>query len=110
MRGIYAQRLEMLTRLVRKHLAGFAEPRVPVGGLQMPCLLTCDISEQAFLEAARRSEIELLGLSAHHATGEGKVGFLLGFAAYTPIELEIAVRKLEKIFHTLNVVPSAKCS
>lgn len=110
MRGIYAQRLEILSSLVRKHLAGFVEPRVPVGGLQMPCLLTCDMSEQMVLEAARRSKIELLGLSALHATGEGEAGFLLGFAAYTPIELEIAVRKLEKIFHTLKVVPSLKCS
>jgi len=110
MRGIYAQRLAILTRLVRKHLSGFVEPCVPVGGLQMPCLLTCDIYEHVVLEAARRSEIELLGLSALHATGEGKAGFLLGFAAYTPMELESAVRKLEKIFHTLKGVPSAKCS
>ncbi len=102
MRSIYAQRLEILTKLVRKHLADFVEPRVPVGGLQMPCILTCDISEHAVLEATRRSDIELLGLSALHASGEGEAGFLLGFAAYTPAELEIAIRKLEKIFQTLK--------
>lgn len=104
MRGIYAQRLEKLTRLVRKYLAGFVDPRVPVGGLQMPCILTCNISEHAVLEAARRSDIELLGLSSLHAAGEGEAGFLLGFAAYTPVELEIAVRKLEKIFQRLKTI------
>lgn len=31
MRGIYAQRLLILSRLVSKHLSGFIEPRVPVG-------------------------------------------------------------------------------
>lgn len=102
MRSIYAQRLEMLAQLVRKYLAGFVEPRVPVGGLQMPCILTCNISEQAVLEAARRSDIELLGLSALYAKDEGEAGFLLGFAAYTPAELENAIRKLEKIFQTLK--------
>lgn len=102
MRGIYAQRLEILTRLVRKYLSDHVEPRVPVGGLQMPCLLTCNISEQAVLEAARRNNIELLGLSSLHAKNDGHAGFLLGFAAYTPEELEVAIRKLAKIFQTLK--------
>lgn len=104
MRGIYAQRLEKLTQLVRKYLASFVEPRAPVGGLQMPCILTCNISEHAVLEAARRSDIELLGLSSLYAAGEGEAGFLMGFAAYTPGELEVAVRKLEKVFQTLKTV------
>ncbi|MBC8719692.1 PLP-dependent aminotransferase family protein [Ochrobactrum sp. Marseille-Q0166] len=100
MRGIYARRLEILTRLVRQYLSDFVEPRVPVGGLQMSCLLKGSISERALLEAARRSDVELLGLSALHAKDEGEAGFLLGFAAYTPRELEDAIRKLAKIFQT----------
>jgi GntR family transcriptional regulator/MocR family aminotransferase len=94
MRGIYAQRLEVLSGLVSKHLSDFVEPRIPVGGLQMPCLLTCDIPERMAVDAARRVGVELLGLSALHAAGDGKAGFLMGFAAYTPAELEVAVRKL----------------
>lgn len=94
MRGIYAQRLDVLAGLVRKHLSEFVEPCVPIGGLQMPCVLTCDISERAAIDAARRVGVEMLGLSALHAAGHGKAGFLMGFAAYTPVELEVAVRKL----------------
>ncbi|MGU3575499.1 PLP-dependent aminotransferase family protein [Brucellaceae bacterium C25G] len=102
MRGIYAQRLEILIRLVRQYLADFVEPRIPVGGLQMPCILTCDIAENVIVEAAKRSNIELLGLSALYAAGKGEAGFLLGFAAYAPAELESSVKKLAVIFTNLK--------
>ncbi|MBI1650896.1 PLP-dependent aminotransferase family protein [Hyphomicrobium sulfonivorans] len=94
MRGIYAQRLDVLTKLVVKHLGEFVTPQVPIGGLQMSCEFICDISERSVIDAARRVGIELLGLSALHADRKGKAGFLMGFAAYTPEELEVAVKKL----------------
>ncbi|MBP2316171.1 PLP-dependent aminotransferase family protein [Azospirillum soli] len=94
MRAIYAERLKALARLVEKHLSPFVEARVPIGGLQMPCVLTCNISERAAIEAARRVGIELFGLSALHASGEAETGFLMGFAAYTPEEIEVAVKAL----------------
>jgi GntR family transcriptional regulator/MocR family aminotransferase len=102
MRGIYAERLEVLANLVRKHLSAFVEPRVPIGGLQMPCVLTCDVSERAAVDAARRVGVDLTGLSALHAAGTGKAGFLMGFAAYTPAEIEVAVRKLAKAFQSIT--------
>ncbi|QCO04763.1 MocR-like pyridoxine biosynthesis transcription factor PdxR [Azospirillum argentinense] len=98
MRGVYAERLDALAGLVAKHLSDFVEPQVPIGGLQMPCLLTGDLTERAAVDAARRAGIELLGLSALHAAGDDKAGFLMGFAAYTPFEIETAVRKLETAF------------
>ncbi|MBK3774506.1 aminotransferase class I/II-fold pyridoxal phosphate-dependent enzyme [Azospirillum brasilense] len=98
MRGVYAERLDVLAGLVGKHLSDFVEPQVPIGGLQMPCLLTCGLAERTAVDAARRAGIELLGLSALHAAGDGKAGFLMGFAAYTPFEIETAVRTLEKAF------------
>lgn len=100
MRGVYSRRLGVLAELVRTHLSEFVEPRVPVGGLQMPCVLICDLSERVAIDAARRVGVELLGLSALHADGDGKPGFLMGFAAYTPDELEVAVRKLAKALRT----------
>lgn len=100
MRGIYAKRLDLLAGLVRTHLSGFVEPRVPIGGLQMPCMLTCDIPEGAVIDAARRVGVELLGLSALHASGNGTPGFLMGFAAYTPAELEIGVETLARALRT----------
>lgn len=102
MRGLYAERLEVLASLVSKHLSGFVEPRIPVGGLQMPCILTCDLSERAAIDAARREGIDLTGLSALYAASGGKAGFLLGFAAYTPVELEAAVKKLAHILRSMT--------
>lgn len=102
MRGIYAQRLDVLADQVNKHLSGFVEQRVPIGGLQMPCMMTCDIPERAAIDAGRRAGVELLGLSALHAGDDGKAGFLMGFAAYTPAEIEDAVRKLAKALKSLR--------
>ncbi|MGR4893475.1 PLP-dependent aminotransferase family protein [Sphingopyxis sp. LARHCG72] len=101
MRGVYAQRLGVLADLLGKHLSDFLEPGIPAGGLQMPCVLTCDIPERTAIDAARRVGIELMGLSALHAAGDGKAGFLMGFAAYTPLEIEVAVKKLGNAFRTL---------
>jgi GntR family transcriptional regulator/MocR family aminotransferase len=94
MRSIYADRLGLLAGLVGKHLSGIAEAQVPIGGLQMPCLLRAGLSERAAVEAAKGAGVELLGLSPLHAASDGKPGFLMGFAAYTPHEIEAAVGKL----------------
>lgn len=94
MRAVYAQRLDILAGLVRTHLSAFVEPRVPIGGLQLSCVLRDGLNERAAIDAARRVGVELLGLSGLHASDEGQPGFLMGFAAYDPAELETAVRKL----------------
>lgn len=102
MRGVYADRLDALVRLVRKHLADFVEPKVPVGGMQMPCILIRNIPEREAIDAARRAGIDLLGLAALHASSKHKAGFLMGFAAYTPDEMEAAVRKLAGLLRPLE--------
>ncbi|KUL96162.1 GntR family transcriptional regulator [Bosea sp. WAO] len=94
MRSIYAERLGLLAGLVDKHLSGITEAQVPAGGLQMPCELTGNLAETTAIDAARRAGIELLGLSSLYASRAGKPGFLMGFAAYTPNEIELAVGKL----------------
>jgi GntR family transcriptional regulator/MocR family aminotransferase len=94
MRGIYAKRLQTLEDAVRQHLGGIAEPLPPLGGLQMPCILTGPISEGVAIGAARRVGIELTSLSGLYAAPGGQPGWLMGFAAYTPEEIDIAVRKL----------------
>lgn len=101
MRGIYAERRDVLVELLNRHLAGFIEPHVPAGGLQMPCLLTCEVEERDVVQAAGRAGLDLMGLSALHVGRQRTAGFVMGFAAYTPAELEIAVRKLEKVFEQL---------
>lgn len=101
MRATYAERRDALARLVRQHLADFVEPRVPAGGMQMPCIFIRDIPEHEAVESARRAGIDLLGLTALHASNRHKTGFLMGFAAHAPHELEIAVKKLANVLRAL---------
>jgi GntR family transcriptional regulator/MocR family aminotransferase len=101
MRTVYAERRDVLVRLVRQHLSDFVEARVPGGGMQMPCVFIRDIPERAAVEAARKAGIDVLGLAGLHATKRYKAGFLLGFAAHAPHELDVAVRKLAQVLHAL---------
>ena len=101
MRAIYAKRRDVLAQLVQQHLAEFVEPRVPSGGMQMPCVLTRDIPESEAVESARRAGIDLLGLTALHASSRHQAGFLMGFAAHAPHELETAVKKLKSVLRAL---------
>ena len=101
MRAVYAERRDVLARLVRQHLAEFVEPRVPAGGMQMPCVFIRDIPEREAVDSARRAGIDLLGLTALHASSRHKAGFLMGFAAYAPHEMEIAVKKLANVLRAL---------
>ncbi|KAB8041427.1 MocR-like pyridoxine biosynthesis transcription factor PdxR [Janthinobacterium aquaticum] len=102
MRAVYATRRDVLAQLVRQHLADFLEPCVPDGGMQMPCLLTGGIDETHALDAARRAGIDLLGLSALHAITPHRSGFLMGFAAHAPHELEVAVTELAEVLRILK--------
>ena len=98
MRKIYAARLAVLERAVRCHLAGIVDPKPPQGGMQMPCLLTGAFSESDSIDAARGVGIDLIGLSKLYASDSAKkAGWLMGFAAYTPDEIDNAVRRLAAV-------------
>ncbi|WP_228895786.1 PLP-dependent aminotransferase family protein [Acidovorax sp. Leaf73] len=102
MRAVYCERRDVLEQLVREHLADFVEPEVPDGGMQMPCRLIRDIPELEVIGAAQRVGIDLLGLTPLHASGVCRPGFLMGFAAYAPKELEIAVKNLAVVLRALE--------
>ena len=101
MRTVYAERRDVLARLVRRHLADFVEVRIPGGGMQMPCVFIREIPEREAVAAARRAGIDVLGLTELHASKRHKAGFLMGFAAHAPHELEIAVKKLAQVLRSL---------
>lgn len=102
MRAVYAERRDILVRLVRQHLADFVEPRIPAGGMQLPCVFIRDIPEQEAVDSARRAGIELLGLTALHSSSRHKAGFLMGFAAHAPHEMSAAVKKLASVLQALT--------
>ena len=102
MRSVYAARRDRLARLVDEHLGDFVTAEVPAGGMQMPCFLRAGIDEAPAVAAAQRAGIELLGLSPLSAGGGGCPGFLMGFAAYTPEEMAIALRQLAAVLQGLT--------
>ncbi|MEF9964983.1 MAG: PLP-dependent aminotransferase family protein [Comamonas sp.] len=101
MRAVYAERRNVLARLVREHLADFVQARVPSGGMQMLCVFIRDISEHKAVESARAAGIDLLGLTALYGSSRHQAGFLMGFAAHAPHELDVAVKKLAKVLAAL---------
>ncbi len=102
MRNIYAERMRILARLIETQLSGLVAAQVPTGGLQMPCLLTCDLPEDRVIAAAARAGLGLTGLSALHTTVRPRPGFLMGFAAFTPAELEKGTRILATVLRDLT--------
>ena len=102
MRQLYGERRDLLARLVGRHLGGYLQPRVPAGGMQMPCLLARAIPEARAVDAARRAGIDLLGLGGLYAGKADQSGFLMGFAAHAPDELEAAVRTLAGVLRGLE--------
>ena len=101
MRAVYAERRDVLADLVRTRTSGFLEPHVPAGGMQMPCVFVCDLPEHQAVDAAHRAGVELLGLSTLSIAGALAPGFLMGFAAHAPPELEAGVNTLAKVLRCL---------
>lgn len=94
MRKIYAHRLDVLHEAVGRHLTAFAEPRLPQGGMQMPCLVENEAAEKMSIVKAARVGVDLVGLSHLYLERPNAAGWLMGFAAYTPDEIDCGVRKL----------------
>ncbi len=101
MRTLYGERRNVLAKLVEQHLSDFLVPRVPAGGMQMPCLFTRHLDEQAVVQAARAVGVDLLGMGSLYALPRNDQGFLMGFAAHAPTELGSAVQKLKKILRKM---------
>lgn len=98
MRSVYVTRRNKLASLMDEYLSDYVECVIPTGGMQMPCHLRHGISEKEIAAAARRANVDILGLTSLYADKPLTSGFLMGFAAYTEREIEDAVKKLAAIF------------
>ncbi len=108
MRRVYAERLSLINQLISTQLADFLIAYPPHGGMQMACLLICPINENDIIEAAKKEHIKLIGLSSLYIGSPTKSGFLLGFAAYTPREITLAIDKIVKILDKMTLIKSKK--
>lgn len=103
MRKIYAERLDILNTGVERHLSGIVEPHVPRGGLQMPCLMSGSLTEQISVDVGKSVGVDLLGLSSLYASQCEAPGWLMGFAAYAPHEINAGVKKLADALTRLHL-------
>ncbi|MHC9084880.1 MocR-like pyridoxine biosynthesis transcription factor PdxR [Luteimonas sp. RIT-PG2_3] len=102
MRTVYAERRDVLAALIGKHLSQYLEPRVPAGGMQMPCVFVRDLHEPEAVAAAQRAGIDLLGLTTLYTSDATTPGFLMGFAAHAPPELAAGIKTLAKVLRGLR--------
>lgn len=94
MRKLYAGRREVILDAITKHLDGIVTALRPEGGLQIPCLLNPEWSEQETIRRAAISGVMLPGLSRLYAGEEKQHGWLLGYASLTAYEIEAAILRL----------------
>ena len=96
MRKVYAVRRDAMAQAVQRHLPHVVAAQLPPGGLQMPCLLHEDRVELDTLRLAAQAGIVLPGLSRLYATPPARGGWLLGFAALTPHEIDSGIVRLAR--------------
>lgn len=96
MRKVYAVRRDAMAQAVRRHLPHVVTAQLPPGGLQMPCLLHEGREELDTLRLAAQAGIVLPGLSRLYARPPERGGWLLGFAALTPHEIDSGIVRLAR--------------
>ena len=96
MRKVYAVRRDAMAQAVQRHLPHVVTAQLPPGGLQMPCLLHEGRVELDTLRLAAQAGIVLPGLSRLYATPPARGGWLLGFAALSPHEIESGIVRLAR--------------
>ncbi|THU01951.1 PLP-dependent aminotransferase family protein [Lampropedia puyangensis] len=101
MRAVYKERRDVLAELIEQHLSDWVVAKTPDGGMQMLCICRQNLPEQRIIASARSAGIDLLGLSELYASAPCPTGFLMGFAAHAPHELQAAVMQLAKILRAL---------
>jgi len=96
MRKIYAVRRDAMAQAVRQYLPHVVTAQLPPGGLQLPCLLHEGRDELDTIRLAAQAGIVLPGLSRLYATPPARGGWLLGFAALSPHEIESGIIRLAR--------------
>jgi GntR family transcriptional regulator/MocR family aminotransferase len=94
MRQLYHARRDAFVTSFERHLKPFATPLIPAGGLQVACRLNEGMNELETTKRALAAGIELPTLSRLFINPKSEPGWLMGFAALTPDDIEHAMQKL----------------
>lgn len=94
MRKLYAGRREVMLEAIDKHLGDVVTALRPEGGLQIPCLLAPEWSEEKTIRQAAAAGVQLPGLSRLYAGEDKRQGWVLGYSSLTAYEIEAAMQCL----------------
>lgn len=97
MRQIYRARRDAFLICFNRHLAGFADVIPPAGGLHAACMLKAGLTEATTVSAAASAGVELPTLRRLYCGSRAADGWLMGFAALTPDQIETAMRRLARV-------------
>jgi GntR family transcriptional regulator/MocR family aminotransferase len=104
-RALYAERQAALVRAAGRALDGLLEVGPAEAGMHLMGWLPEGVDDRAAARAALGREIDALPLSGYRARPAGRGargGLMLGYAAYTPRELEDACARLAPALRTVR--------
>ena len=98
MRLLYAERADALSHAMARHMAGRLQLPPIVMGLDVPAFLAYGSDETAFCRLAEAAGVETRPLSFYGSAPGMRPGLLLGFAAFTPAEIDAGAATLAQVF------------
>ncbi|SQI36586.1 HTH-type transcriptional regulatory protein gabR [Leminorella richardii] len=99
MRKMYATRVERFIQLLKQYVGDKATIIYPECGLQVLCLVENKAIERFVIAQSIASGIALQGLSDLCCGDDALSGWVMGFAAFDPIEAERYVKQFADILH-----------
>jgi GntR family transcriptional regulator/MocR family aminotransferase len=100
-RALYAERQAALVRAARRALDGVLTVPPAESGMHLVGWLPEGADDRRAAEAAQRHGIEAPPLAAYRVRRQGRAGLVLGYAAFSPRELEDGVERLARSLRPL---------
>lgn len=97
MEKLYRERRDALLSGLADRLAHVLTPLHPQGGMQLAALLKRPESDRELARRLDAAGVEVEPLSAFHLERARYRGLLMGFAAWTPQQIETAVRRMADV-------------
>jgi GntR family transcriptional regulator/MocR family aminotransferase len=103
-REVYAERRMALLRAVRHELGEYLDAGAADAGLQLTAWFRGAQDDQAVARAAMQRNLEVRALSQFYNAPEGRraSGLVLGFAPFTPTEIDRGAQLLRKVLRDLG--------
>ncbi|KVL50143.1 PLP-dependent aminotransferase family protein [Burkholderia territorii] len=98
----YDARRKMLLAHLRGSLARWFDPIVPTAGIHLAAHLKPGLDEAALIQAARKHDIGLYGISAFHVSSAARAGLLFGYGGIDALRIDAALAKLAALLDSAS--------